>query len=444
MKENKAIAGFSKYTKEQKIKWLKEQLKLDEDISSFLTHFESSDVDSQKVIADLSENHISNFHFPFTVAPNFLINGEYRVFPLVTEESSVVAALAKAAGFWAKRGGFHTAVINTVKKGQLHFIWKGSFQKLNSVFGDIEIQLREDAKQLSCKMEKRGGGIQKIKLKYLPQILPNYYQLDVDFETKDAMGANFINSVLEQFGKSLINYFNSQATWPAEEREAEIIMAILSNYVPESIVKVWVECPVIELSNSNDEIEANKIATKFVQAVHIAKNDVSRAVTHNKGIFNGIDALALATGNDFRAIEAGGHAFAARNGQYTGLSHAEIKNGVFRFSMEISLAVGVVGGVTALHPMAKLAMRILENPSADELMQYLAVSGLASNWSAVNALTTTGIQKGHMKMHLSNILNALNANDEQKQAAQTYFINKNVSFSEVEQFLKNDSGNKGS
>ena len=249
-------------------------------------------------------------------------------------------------------------------------------------------------------MEKRGGGIQSIELKHLPRILPNYYQLDVDFETRDAMGANFINSCLEQFGKTLLTFFENQKTWSTNERQGEIIMAILSNYVPDSRVKVWVECPVRELGNS-DETAIN-FANKFVEAVHIAKNDVSRAVTHNKGIFNGIDALALATGNDFRAIEAGGHAFAARNGQYAGLSEAKVEHGIFLLlNGKFVWQLESLGGVTALHPMAKLAMKILEQPSAEELMQYLAVAGLASNWSAVHALTTTGIQKGHMKMHLS-------------------------------------------
>jgi hydroxymethylglutaryl-CoA reductase len=393
------------------------------------------------VIADLSENHLSNFHFPFSVAPNFLVNGRYRVFPFVTEESSVVAALGKAAGFWAKRGGFHAEVAGTEKKGQLHFSWKGQAEKLELHFKQIEERLRADAAAITRKMEKRGGGISTVQLKYLPEILPNYYQLDVAFETRDAMGANFINSCLEQFGKSLKVWLAEQGDWSDEEREAEIIMAILSNYVPDSRVRVWAECPVGQLSESNDADEALHFAERFVQAVLISRKDVSRAVTHNKGIFNGIDALALATGNDFRAIEAGGHAFAARNGQYAGLSEARLENGIFRFSMELSLAVGVVGGVTALHPMARLAMQILEQPSAEELMQYLAVAGLASNWSAVRALVTTGIQQGHMKMHLSNILNTLKATDEQKASARLYFEKKEVSFSEVEQFLKNDAGN---
>lgn len=440
MKDNKPISGFSKLSQQEKITWLQEQLDLDSDLSDFFAGFEATDPKAQAILADLSENHLSNFHFPFSIAPNFLVNGNYRVFPFTTEESSVVAALGKAAGFWAKRGGFHAEVLGTEKKGQLHFSWKGDSDLLKRNFDKIKTQLRADSASITEKMEKRGGGIQDIRLYHLPEVLPDYYQIDVSFETRDAMGANFINSCLEQFGQSLQNWLAQQTSWPQEAQEAEIIMAILSNYVPNSRVRVWVECPVEQLSEQHDAEAAERFARKFVQAVHIARNNVSRAVTHNKGIFNGIDALALATGNDFRAIEAGGHAFAARHGEYAGLSEARIEDGTFIFSMEIALAVGVVGGVTVLHPMAKLAMKILENPNAEELMQYLAVAGLASNWSAVRALVTTGIQQGHMKMHLSNILNTLQATDEQKAAARTYFEKRDVSFSEVEQFLKYDTG----
>ncbi|MFV0376982.1 MAG: hydroxymethylglutaryl-CoA reductase [Mangrovibacterium sp.] len=442
MKENKPIHGFSKLSKDEKTAWLMAQLGLDAATVDFLAGFEAKNENIQAIIAELSENQLSNFHFPFSIAPNFLVNGQYRVFPFVSEESSVVAALAKAAVFWAKRGGFKAEVLGTEKKGQLHFSWTGDPEKLQEIFPEIEKALRAEAASITQKMEQRGGGITSIQLNYLPEILPDYYQLDAAFETSDAMGANFINSCLEQFGKSLKNWFASKTDWPQAEQDAEIIMAILSNFVPDSRVRVWVECPVEELSEDGDREVARVFAEKFVQAVHISRKDVSRAVTHNKGIFNGIDALALATGNDFRAIEAGGHAFAARKGKYTGLSEATIENGQFRFSMELSLAVGVVGGVTALHPMARLALQILEKPSAAELMKYLAVAGLASNWSAVRALVTTGIQKGHMKMHLNNMLNSLQASDEQKAGARLYFEKRELSFSEVELFLKNDAGSE--
>jgi hydroxymethylglutaryl-CoA reductase len=284
-------------------------------------------------------------------------------------------------------------------------------------------------------MEKRGGGIREITLKHLPDIQPDYYQIDVSFETRDAMGANFINSCLEQMGKSLRNFIEISDVFLEDEKEIEIIMAILSNYVPNSRARVWVECPVEELMKNSHQ--AKNYAEKFALAVHIARDDVSRAVTHNKGIFNGMDALAVATGNDYRAIEAGAHAYAAKDGKYRGLSEARVENNRFRFEMEIPLAVGVVGGVTALHPLANLAMKILQHPSAPELMGYIATAGLASNWAAINALVTSGIQKGHMKMHLINILSQFNLSEEQKTAAKAWFSDKDISYSAVQKYLEN-------
>jgi hydroxymethylglutaryl-CoA reductase len=285
-------------------------------------------------------------------------------------------------------------------------------------------------------MEERGGGILSLELKEMTTILPGYFQLDAGFETCNAMGANFINSCLEQFGKSLQNYFQTSEKVTEAERNCEIIMAILSNYTPESLVRAWVECPVRNLLDGKSEEECVQFVFKFEQAIRISQADVSRAVTHNKGIFNGIDALAIATGNDFRAIEACGHAFAARTGQYRGLTDVRIQDGMFRLSIEIALAVGVVGGVTAIHPMARLAIKILDNPSAKELMMYLAVAGLASNFGAVKALLSDGIQHGHMKMHLSNIMNQLQIPENCRAEIQQYFQDKTVSYSAVEEYWK--------
>ena len=440
--DNSIIQGFSKYNKQERIDALIQKYGFDSDFEQWLNSCEVSDQSVQKIIDELSENSVSSFPFPFSVAPNFVVNGKNLFFPLVSEESSVVAALANASGFWAKRGGFHAEVLGTEKKGQVHFTWNGNPEYLQSLFPEIRSKLRTESAFLTTKMEERGGGITGIELKMLPHILPNYYQLDAGFETCDAMGANFINSCLEQFGKSLQNYFLTSEKVSTSQRECEIIMAILSNYTPESRVRAWVECPVADLLDGKSEAECIRFARKFEQAIHIAQVDVFRAVTHNKGIFNGIDALAVATGNDFRAIEACGHAFAARNGNYSGLADVQIQDGKFRFSLELALAVGVVGGVTAVHPLAKLAMQILDNPSASELMMYLAVAGLASNFGAVKALVSVGIQQGHMKMHLSNIMNQLNIPEDRQAEVQQYFQDKTVSFSAVEEYWKNENKHK--
>jgi hydroxymethylglutaryl-CoA reductase len=435
--DNSIVQGFSKYTKQQRINALIQKYGFDVDLAEWLSSFEANDKSTQKIIDDLSENPISCFHLPFSIAPNFVVNGKNLFFPLVSEESSVVAALGNAAGFWAKRGGFHAEVLGTEKNGQVHFCWNGNPDYLQSLFPEIRSKLLAESAFLMMKMEERGGGISGIELKSLPHILPNYYQLDARFETCDAMGANFINSCLEQFGKSLQDYFLTSEKVSKGQHECEIIMAILSNYTPESLVRAWVECPVSDLIDGKTEVECLQFARKYEQAIRISQTDVSRAVTHNKGIFNGIDALAVATGNDFRAIEACGHAFASRNGHYSGLTDVQIQEGKFLFSIELALAVGVVGGVTAVHPLAKLSMQILDHPSAKELMMYLAVAGLASNFGAVKALVSVGIQQGHMKMHLSNILNQLQIPEECRAEIQTYFQDKTVSFSAVEEYWKN-------
>ncbi|MBW8325541.1 MAG: hydroxymethylglutaryl-CoA reductase [Prolixibacteraceae bacterium] len=428
------IHGFSKYNKQQRIDALIQKYGFQEDLVGWLATFENPNAAIQKIIDDLSENPVSSFPFPFSIAPNFVVNGKNLFFPLVSEESSVVAALSNAAGFWARRGGFHAEILGTEKKGQVHFCWNGNPEYLQSLFPEIRSKLLAESALLTAKMDERGGGITGIELKSLPHILPNYYQLDASFETCDAMGANFINSCLEQFGKSLQEFFQTSSKVSAGQRECEVIMAILSNYTPESRVRAWVECPIVDLLDGKTEAECLHFARKMEQAVRISQVDVSRAVTHNKGIFNGIDALAVATGNDFRAIEACGHAFAARNGQYAGLTDIQIQDGKFRFSIELALAVGVVGGVTAVHPLAKLAMQILDQPSAKELMMYMSIAGLASNFGAVKALVSVGIQRGHMKMHLSNIMNQLQVPEDQRAKIQAYFYDKTVSYSAVEEY----------
>jgi hydroxymethylglutaryl-CoA reductase len=204
-------------------------------------------------------------------------------------------------------------------------------------------------------------------------------------------------------------------------------MSILSNHVPQCVVRSEVSCKIEELGGE----DPHKFAEKFHQAVKIAEIEPYRAVTHNKGIMNGIDAVVLATGNDFRAVEAGAHAYASKDGQYKSLTHCEIKDGIFKFWIEIPLALGTVGGLTALHPMAKLSLNMMQKPSARELMEVMATAGLAQNFAALRALTTKGIQHGHMKMHLQNILNQLEASDKEKEVITAYFENKTVSHSAV-------------
>ena len=417
----KPIEGFSKLTKNQKIDWLTTHYTANPEAAKILLkRYWNVNEDVQKLHDEFIENTITNYYLPLGIAPNFLINDKLYAIPMAIEESSVVAAASKAAKFWLDKGGFKTEVLGTEKIGQVHFMYHGSKEHLMSFFEQVHSKLLSDASSITKNMEKRGGGINNIELRDKTDALDNYYQLHCTFETLDAMGANFINSCLEQFAKTFKAEAQSFSIFTEEEKAIEIVMSILSNYVPNCLVRAEVSCPVTELKNGNTET-SQQFAEKMVQAVNIAQVEPHRAVTHNKGIMNGIDAVVLATGNDFRAIEAGIHAYAAKDGQYTSLTHATIENGIFRFWIELPMALGTIGGLTSLHPLVKLAMELLGKPSAKELMQIVAVAGLAQNFAAVRSLVTTGIQEGHMKMHLLNILNQLGAMDEEKKILTHHF-----------------------
>ena len=284
-------------------------------------------------------------------------------------------------------------------------------------------------------MKSRGGGLMEISISQRTEVLEGYYFIDAKFETLDAMGANFINSCLETMAKVFSEEARKYQKFIVSGRFPEVVMSILSNYVPECLVRAEVSCKIDELTTKS--LTGEEFAKKFVRAINIAQAETRRAVTHNKGIMNGIDAVVLATGNDFRAVEAGVHAYASRNGYYGSLTNAKIEADNFYFWIEIPLAVGTIGGLTSLHPMTKIALEILQKPNARQLMKIIAVAGLAQNFAAVRSLVTTGIQKGHMKMHLMNILNQFNATPEEKESALDYFSAKLITHTSVEDFIRN-------
>ncbi len=420
------ITGFSKLEKIEKIKWLSSQFAGEEtNLIDSMTDYWHQDSSIQKKFDEFSENTLTNYYLPFGLAPNIVINDKVYAVPMVIEESSVVAAASLAGKFWQSRGGFKATVHSMTKVGQIHFLWNGETSKLVQIFNDNKKTLIDSVKHITQNMENRGGGIDDVELVIMNDKIENYYQLKLKCRTQDAMGANFINSVLEGMGQ----------VWKSIALDVEIVMCILSNYTPECVVEAWAECEIDELGEVAG-LSASEFAKKFAMAVQIAKVDSSRAVTHNKGIMNGIDAVVLATGNDFRAVEASAHAFAARDGQYRSLSDISLVDNKFRFSIKLPLAIGTVGGLTNLHPMVKTSMAILGKPSAEELMKIIAVTGLAQNFAAVKSLVTTGIQKGHMKLHLLNILNGLDATMIEIEDAKKYFTDKVVSYTAVRNFLQ--------
>ena len=435
MQNNKIIKGFSKLSKEAKIEWItKEYLNDEKEYVNLLKSYWHEDPKVQKIHDEFIENTITNFYIPFGIAPNFLINNKVYCVPMAIEESSVVAAASKNASFWMERGGFKSTVISTTKIGHVHFAWYGEYEVLINFFNSIKQKFFNETKQITKNMNERGGGILEIELVNRADLEPNYYQLQAKFETCDAMGANFINSLLEKFSKILTREISS-SNLREEDKKIVIIMCILSNYTPECIVRCEVNCRVEELSN-DPSIKSEEFAKKFEQAIHVANIEPYRATTHNKGIFNGIDAVVIATGNDFRAVEACGHTYASKSGQYRSLSNVEIKDGKFRFWIDLPISVGTVGGLTTLHPMVRFSYKLLGNPNSKNLMEIIAAVGLAQNFGAIRSLVTTGIQKGHMKMHLLNILNQLGADKNEVEKTKDYFKDKVVEHSAVVNYFK--------
>uniref|UniRef100_UPI0039E6D126 hydroxymethylglutaryl-CoA reductase n=2 Tax=Flavobacterium TaxID=237 RepID=UPI0039E6D126 len=294
---NHEISGFSKLSKNEKIEWIaKQYFSQPEEAVSLLKNYWNTDEKLQQLHDEFIENTISNFYLPLGIAPNFNINGRNYTVPMVIEESSVVAAAAKSAKFWSKRGGFKTTVLNTEKIGQVHFIYKGEKSKLIAFFNQTKSKFFDETNGITSNMQKRGGGILDIVLHDKTADLADYYQLHATFETKDSMGANFINSCLEQFAKTLKHEAHIFESFSEEEKNIEVVMSILSNYVTNCIVRAEVSCTIEELAEKHIE-NPKEFAEKFVRAVQIAQIEPYRAVTHNKGIMNGIDAVVLATGN---------------------------------------------------------------------------------------------------------------------------------------------------
>ena len=427
----KELCGFSKLSKLEKLNFVvDEYLNASEHVKQDFLSCAYENEKFQRIHEQFSENTISNFHLPYGVVPHLLMNGVDYCVPMVIEESSVVAACSRSAKFWKRRGGFHAEVISKIKTGQVHFYYSGPVKKLKKIFNENKAILLTHVREINCNMSKRGGGILDIALIDKTQDEPNYYQLSLNFNTCDAQGANYINTNLETLAFEFKKLFS--------DNELEIIFSIVSNYTPDSLVRCYVTCSLSELHDDQIEMPPELFATRFKKAVRISQVDITRAVTHNKGIMNGVDAVAIATGNDFRSIEACVHAFASKEGTYRGLTNISLENNKFYYELIIPLSVGTVGGLTNLHPLASNSLNMLKKPHAEDLMKIMACVGLAQNFAAIRSLVTSGIQKGHMKMHLINILNYFEASEKEKEQTFLFFKDKRVSFNEVRSFLGRD------
>lgn len=350
-------------------------------------------------IADqLTENVLSTFDLPFSLAPYFLINGQDYVLPMVTEEPSVVAAASYAAKIIQRSGGFTTQVHQRQMIGEIALTDVRDVEMASKRILEDKKTLLQLANEAYPSIVKRGGGARDLWIENKGDFLIVYLAVD----PKEAMGANMLNTMLEAL------------TEPIQELSGgQVLMAILSNLATRSLVSA--RCAIDFKALSRNPEEATAIAQRMELASQLAQVDPYRAATHNKGIFNGIDALVLATGNDWRAIEAGAHAYAAQSGPYKGLSHWKSQPEEKKLYGEITLPMPVAtkGGSIGLNPTVQVSHRLLGEPSAIELAGIIASLGLAQNFAALKALVTTGIQAGHMKLQARSLALLAGAKEEE-------------------------------
>ena len=367
--------GFQKKERIERIQMLKDNGYLTDEFEQILKKNENLSLETANQI---TENNIATFSLPMGIAPNFLIDGKEYAVPMITEEPSVIAAASYAAKIVAKCGGFKTTVLDRKMIGEIALYDIIDFERAKNLILKNEDKILEMANEAYPSIVKRGGGAICLEVKKLEEFLVVYLTVDV----KEAMGANILNTMLEGIKPLLEELTNSTA-----------LMGILSNYATKSLVTATCEIDSKLLGGIH-------VAKRIGLASKFAKIDTYRAATHNKGIFNGIDAVVIATGNDWRGIEAAGHAFAAKNGKYEGLTSWTFDENSDKLKGELTLPMPVasVGGSIGLNPNVAAAFSILKNPNAIRLAKIIVSVGLAQNLAAIKALVTTGIQKGHMKL----------------------------------------------
>jgi len=385
------ISGFYKLPVEKRIEFVKDFASLsDEETKLFSSCLDIETADR------MIENVLGTFELPLGVAVNFLVNGKDYLIPMAIEESSVVAAASNAAKIARIHGGFKTEYSKPLMIGQIQLL------KVDDVVDAAEKIMKYKQKLLDLAnaqdkiLVSLGGGAEDLEVRILDSPLGKMIVIHIIVNVLDAMGANAVNTMCEALAPMI-----------EEITGGKVRLKILSNLADRRIVKA-------KAVFDKDKMGGEHAVDAFLESYTLASIDPYRAATHNKGIMNGIDALIIATGNDFRAIEAGAHAYAARNGQYTSLSkYYKDENGNLVGEIELPMAVGIIGGAANIHPKAKLCRKILGIKTAKELAEVTAALGLAQNFAAVFALSTVGIQKGHMSLHAKNIAVMAGATDDQ-------------------------------
>ncbi len=375
------VSGFYKLPVKKRIDFVSDFADLTEEDKKLFSSFLDIDTSDRMI-----ENVIGTFELPLGIAVNFLINDKDYVIPMATEESSVVAAASNAAKIARLKGGFKTEVTQPLMIGQLQLLKVDDAASAAKKIIDHKKQLLELANAQDKILVDLGGGAKDLEVRILDSPMGKMIVTHIVVDVRDAMGANAVNTMCEALAPML-----------EELTGGYIRLKILSNLADKRIAKA-------KAVFDKEKIGGEKVVDAFIESYTLASIDPYRAATHNKGIMNGIDSLIIATGNDFRAIESGAHAYAARNGRYTSLTkYHKDKDGNLVGEIEIPCAIGIVGGAGNIHPKARLCKKILGVKSAKQLSEVVAALGLAQNFAAVFALSTVGIQKGHMKLHAKNI-----------------------------------------
>ena len=379
------LTGFSKASPAERIEKLAQAGLLSEE---GLQTVRDNDTLPLSLANEMVENVLGTLALPFGLAPGFQVDGQEIQVPMVTEEPSVIAAASYAAGLIKRSGGFQTQVHKRQMIGQVALYDVSHKEKASQAIAEAKEELLQLANQAYPSIVKRGGGARDLWTEVKGDFLICYLSVD----PKEAMGANMLNTMLEALVDPLEELSGGQG-----------LMAILSNLATDALVTA--RCHIDYRFLSRDPKEAAEIAQKIALASQLAAVDPYRAATHNKGIFNGIDAVVLATGNDWRAIEAGGHTYASRSGQALGLSnwmdHPEQQ--VLEGQLTLPMPIATKGGSIGLNPSVQVAHELLGNPDAQTLARIIVSVGLAQNFAALKALVSTGIQHGHMKLQAKSL-----------------------------------------
>jgi hydroxymethylglutaryl-CoA reductase len=424
---NSSEKKFRSMNQEERLEYIKKKTNLDD---KEIALFSNTSIFNFNQINKMIENAIGIFQIPLGIANNFVINDKEYLIPMAIEEPSVIAAASNAAKISKEAGGFKAKADKSIMIGQIQLVF---FNNNNLNIDELKKTIIENKFELIklANTRSKSAICVDIRIKQLDDKSINNLEpmtiIEIFVDTKDAMGANVVNTMCEVIAPKIESLTNGQ-----------VILKILSNYATKRLVRCKGVFP-------KALIGGDRVLKRILYAYAFAYSDVYRAVTHNKGIMNGIDSVAIATGQDFRAIESGCHAYACRDGQYRSLTKwYENSDGDLVGEIEIPLAVGIVGGITNVHPLVKTCIKILGITSSQELAMIIASVGLAQNFSAIRALSDEGIQKGHMKLHSKNIAKIAGAlNNQIEEISQQMVKEENISVSRAKEIIESiDKTNK--